>query len=405
MREHNDSTMAASAAPEAPGVLVSIFVPDDHPLLQLMRALDWAAITQVCVKYWREAGKNVDGGPGRPWPVSLYVPLLVLMRVQHLHDRAMERYLAYDAAARVFIGWTKESTPWVRDHSNIARAVGALGVAGWRQIDELIVTQAVELGFGDPRVLSSDTTVQEPQIGYPNEPGILRGVAQRVYRALKKMGRRGVEGGAAGIEKAKEIFRLVKHHHLFAKGADEKQEVLKQLVEKTKQLMGECGQVVERVGKATQLVVRSGLEKLKQMEAFCAILLPQILHWLQTGAVAQGKLLHAGVSEARAIAREQSRQTSRVRFQVDHSSNWRRLHFRSASRGAGRRKQDADRGGQGLQGSFRFGSEAGDERLRSRRLRPQRRSRNCTSWESRRSGSCRREKPNGQLPRPTKKRS
>ena len=96
---------------------------------------------------------------------SLYVPLLVLMRVQHLHDRAMERYLAYDAAARAFIGWTQQAAPWVRDHSNIARALSALGVAGWREIDELLVQQAVALGFGDPRVLSSDTTVQELQIG------------------------------------------------------------------------------------------------------------------------------------------------------------------------------------------------------------------------------------------------
>lgn len=312
MEEQMNATARVGAAPMENGVLVSIFVPDTHPLLQLMRALDWAAIRAVMVRYWRAAGKNVDGGPGRPWPVSLYVPLLVLMRLQHLHDRAMERYLAYDAAARVFIGSTKEATPWVRDPSNMARAVGALGVAGWRESDELIVTQAVELGFGDARILSSDTTVQEPQIGSPNEPGILRGVAQRVYRALKKMGRRGAQGGAAGSEKAKEIFRLVKHHHLFAKRADEKQEVLQQLVEKTKQLMGECGQVVARVGKATQLVVRSGLEKLKQLEAFCAILLPQILPWLQTGAVAQGKLLHAGVSEARAIVKNKAGQ--RVEF-------------------------------------------------------------------------------------------
>jgi len=34
--------------------------------------------------------------------------------------------------------------------------------------------------------LSSDTTVQEPQIGYPHEAGILRGIAQRVYRAAMK---------------------------------------------------------------------------------------------------------------------------------------------------------------------------------------------------------------------------
>jgi hypothetical protein len=292
--------------------LVSIFVPDDHPLLHLKRALDWAALTAVMVKYWRRAGKNVDGGPGRPWPVSLYVPLLVLMRIQHLHDRAMERYLAYNAAARVFIGWTDKIAPWVKDHSNIARAVSALGVEGWREIDELIVKQAVELGFGDPRVLSSDTTVQEPQIGYPNEPGILRGVAQRVYRALKKMGRRGVEGVEAGIEQAKEIFRLVKHHHLFAKSAEEKQALLQQLVERSSELMAECRQIVTRVGQASQRVVKSGIEKLKQMVEVCAILLPQILHWLQTGAVATGKLLHAGVTGARAIVKQKA--GKRVQF-------------------------------------------------------------------------------------------
>ena len=69
MREQNDFTTAASAAPEAAGILVSIFVPDDHPLLQLKRTLNWAAITAVMVRRWREAGKNVYGGPGRPWPV------------------------------------------------------------------------------------------------------------------------------------------------------------------------------------------------------------------------------------------------------------------------------------------------------------------------------------------------
>ena len=194
----------------------------------------------------------------------------------------------------------------MRDHSNIARAVIAIGVEGWREIDELIVKQAVALSSGDPSVLSSDTTVQEPQIGYPNEPGILRGVAQRVYRALKKMGRRGVEGIEAGSEKAKDIFRLVKHHHLFAKGPEEKQKVLQQLIVKTKELMGECGQIVNQAGSAANRVVRSGSEKLKQMMAFCASLLPQILHWLQTGTVATGKLLHAGVSEARAIVRNKA---------------------------------------------------------------------------------------------------
>jgi hypothetical protein len=98
MRERLDSTPVEWAAPSPTGELVTICVPHDHPLLQ-QGARDWAAITAVMVKHWREARKNVDGGVGQPWPVWLYVPVLVLRWVQHLDSRAMERYLAYDAAA------------------------------------------------------------------------------------------------------------------------------------------------------------------------------------------------------------------------------------------------------------------------------------------------------------------
>jgi len=57
--------------PAVKGKWVSIFVGDDHPVLRLKQALDWAALTAVMVTHWRTAGKNVDGGPGRRWPVPL----------------------------------------------------------------------------------------------------------------------------------------------------------------------------------------------------------------------------------------------------------------------------------------------------------------------------------------------
>jgi len=52
------------------GEMVSISVDDDHPLLQLKRALPWEAIREVMVKGWRAAGKTIDGTPGLPWDVS-----------------------------------------------------------------------------------------------------------------------------------------------------------------------------------------------------------------------------------------------------------------------------------------------------------------------------------------------
>lgn len=146
------------------------------------------------VKHWRKAGRNVDGGPGLPWPVDLYVPLLVLMSVKTLDSRQMEHHVEENVVARLFLGIEGQLWPRVRDHSNIARAQATLGMAGWQEVNELIVGEARRLGFGQMEMLSSDTTMQEPAIGYPNEAGIRRGVAQRVYRSrVKEIGLEGAK--------------------------------------------------------------------------------------------------------------------------------------------------------------------------------------------------------------------
>ena len=82
MRERSDSTLAGEGAPVGTGAWVSIFVGDDHPLLRLKQALDWEALKAEMGSQWRTAGKKVEGGPGRPWPVHWYAPLLVLMWVK-----------------------------------------------------------------------------------------------------------------------------------------------------------------------------------------------------------------------------------------------------------------------------------------------------------------------------------
>ncbi len=306
MKKQKDSMPESAAAPEPCLKLVSIYVSDDHPLLRLKRTLDWEAIRAVMVKHWRKAGKNVDGGPGLPWPVDLYVPLLVLMSVKTLNSRQIEKDLEENAVSRLFVGIEDQLSPHVRDHSNIARAQDTLGVEGWQEVNELIVGQATRLGFGQGEILSSDTTVQEPAIGYPHEAGILNGVAQRVYRGLVKLKEKGSRAIESGKEKAKEIFKTVKEYHLFAKTQEKKDELLNQLVEQTQQLMGHCREVIKQVGRSSQRVTQSVVVKLKQMVEVSGALLPQILQWLQTKVVATGKILHAGITGARAIVKNKA---------------------------------------------------------------------------------------------------
>ena len=303
MRASNQCTGGGSGLPSPSGQRVTIVVDERHPLLQLKRAVDWERIGQVMVKHWRAAGKNVAGGPGMPWPVSFYVPLLVLMAVKALNSRQMEEYLAENGVARVFMELQEQERAAVRDHSNIARAQAALGEAGWQEVNELIVTEAVRCGFGQLGVVSADTTVQEPQIGYPHEAGILRGSAQRVVRSLRKLHQRGCCATAAAREKAQAVLRSVKHYHLFAKTKEEKDHVLQQIVHQTQDLIEASQAVSKQVQATTSQAVRSAVVKLQQMAAVTHVLLPQIQQWLATGVVASGKILHAGITTARAMVK------------------------------------------------------------------------------------------------------
>jgi hypothetical protein len=301
MRERGDSTPAGEGAPAVKGEWVTIFVGDDHPLLRLKQALEWEALTAVRGKYWRTAGKNVDGGPGRRWPVHLYAPLLVLMWVKGYQARQMEEYLNESVVARRFLTLQDPELIQIRDHASIARAEAALGAEGKSAVNALVLNTAARLKFTDGQMLSSDTTVQEPAIGYPNEPGIVKGWAERIERALRKLKVRGVQGAQAGIAQAKAIDKSVKHHHLFAKTKAEKHQLLDALVHQSEELAKTVDAVSQQVSARCGRVRQKAKATLQHLGAVARTLLPQIKQWLQTGKVATAKIIHAGITAARAI--------------------------------------------------------------------------------------------------------
>ena len=288
------------------GEVVSIFVNYDHPLLQLGRALPWEQIAEVMIREWRLSGKNVDGGPGRPLDVSLYVPLVVLMIVKGFHSRQMEAYVSENVVARVFISRQDQVEAPIRDHANIARVYAALSQEGLEALNTLIVHEAKRHGFADATIVSSDTTMQELPIGYPNEPGILRGLAQRCLRALKQLGKQGVGGIEGAVEQAEQVLRSVKEHHLFAKGKEAKEQVLGRIMAQTEALLNGTDGLVRRLGRPAEVIKRGALSTLRRMKEVATQLLPQITHWLSTGTVAKGKILHAGLTQAVSVVRNKA---------------------------------------------------------------------------------------------------
>ena len=306
MGEHSDFISSDVILPSPIGEMVSIFVRYDHPLLELKRTLDWEKLEAVMVKYWKKAGKNIDGGRGVSFPVSFYVGLLVLLSVRSLNSREMEDYIAESVVARLFLEVREPLRFQLKDHSSIARAQAGLGEEGYKEVNQLIVTEAVRLGFAKTERLSSDTTVQEPLIGYPHEAGILRVVAQRIGRVASKLKQAGVECAEELSGKVKEVLKAAKHYYLFAKAGEEKTEALKQIVSFSEELMKGSAEIIESGLAPTNEVVKSGIKKLKEMGEFTRELMPQIKGWMETGVVAAEKLLHAGITQARAIVKNKT---------------------------------------------------------------------------------------------------
>src|SRR5918995_3186889 len=277
-----DSHCMPEVCPEASSTpqLVQIEVSRTHPLLVLKRTLPWEAISEAMTRHWRTHGKNVDGGSGLPWDVSLYVPLVVLMLIKHFDSRQMEAYLAENVVARLFIGRQQDVQAQIRDHSNIARAYAALGKAGIDEVTHLVIKQAHAFGFVDEGVISSDTTAQELAIGYPNEPGILRGLAQRCGRALAQLKKRGVQGLEAALEQVQTILRSVKEHHLFTQGKAQKREVLTRILTEVGRLISQTRVIATAVQGRSDRVIQSARSRLVAMHEVIKPLMGPIVHWL-----------------------------------------------------------------------------------------------------------------------------
>ena len=300
-------SMPAACPETSPSVhIVQVEVSCTHPLLLLKQALPWEAITEALTRHWRQHGKNVDGGPGLPWDVSLYVPLVVLMLIKTFDARQMEAYVAENVVARVFIGRHGDARAQIRDHSNIARAYAALGKAGIDEVNQLVIKEAHRYGFIDEGVLSADTTAQELPIGYPNEPGILRGLAQRCGRALTQLAKRGIGGLDRVQEQVQTILCSVKEHHLFTAGKADKREVLTRILKEVGALIVQTRPLVERLETSADRVIQSARARLMAMHEVIKPLMGQIVQWISTGKVAANTIVHVGIPQARAIVRNKS---------------------------------------------------------------------------------------------------
>jgi hypothetical protein len=215
----------------------------------------------------------------------------------------MEASRAEHVVARVCIGRQGDPRPQMRDHSTMARASAALGQEGVDESTARSLHVAQAWGYADVRLLSSDTTAQELPMGYPNAPGSLRGLAQRCGRACVQRKARAVVGGEAARAQVPTILRTGKEPPLFAKSRGAKRQGVTRLWTEGGQVVVQTRPRVTRLGQRRDRVTQRATAPLVALPEVAKRLLPQIVPWSTTGVVAQGKIVPAGVTQARALGR------------------------------------------------------------------------------------------------------
>jgi hypothetical protein len=272
----------------------TILIKDKHELLLLADITPWPEMIETAINI-RLSRVKVASGPEPHYRELLGA--VALMSVRSITYRQAEDLIAHYAPARYLCG-LMDST-WQPDHITIFEFTQMMGPEGMDLLNKKFLFHAKELGILDSTTLMSDTTAQEAMIPYPNEVGLMKRFTELVAKNLKKVG-----GKFAGIKgKVKEIASkvkgLVRGSHLFAKTKEEKRKVGKKIYHTITELQGllkSCmNQGLQGRSKASLELAR--LSKLMNQ------LLPQILHFLETGFVAAKKVIHLQSPELYAIVR------------------------------------------------------------------------------------------------------
>lgn len=271
-----------------------VYLRKNHELVHITDLLDWDKLILIAMNARSAKVKKETGCQPK------YRELLgavVLMALKKFDYRMAEDMIAHYAPARYLCN-LMDST-WQPDHVTIFDFTKMLGAEGMETINQEVLTLAKDIGFLDPKQLMSDTTAQEAKIPYPTEVGLMSGFVNKVKKHLKKAGKAFVKVKTKIKEVVKKVKGLARNYHLFCKDKDSKVKVSKKIYHQIKDIQKELDQVFQnfnpKASKSTQ--------ELKRLWEVMTTLLPQIKKFIDTGFVANKKIIHLQMSDLYSIVR------------------------------------------------------------------------------------------------------
>ncbi len=276
---------------------VSISVKSSHDLVVLTKLINWDHLTRIAILAREKYVKKVVG------PEPRYRALLgaiAFMALRKTNFRQAEDLIAHYAPARYLCDLME--CDWTPDHVTIFDFSKMLGDEGLYAINGEVLRIAQHHGIADPSILMADTTAQEAAIPYPTEVGLMGRYIDLAAKNLRKLGGKFLPLRGKIKETVSKVKGLVRNAHLFAKSAEHKRKIARKLYHV---INGFHSQINSTMDQGYALSSKAGKD-LSQLTDVMSTLLPQMLHYLQTGFVANGKIIHLQMSKLYSMVKGKS---------------------------------------------------------------------------------------------------
>lgn len=258
-------------------------------------ALNWTDLAALIDEDLKSSTRRGFWHLGRKINIRTHLAAFLLQHVYDLTDRETEYALKDNAAYQCFSGAGAVPCWHVPDHTKIAKFRNRLSPETQRQLVNTVAKQAVSLGFADPSGVDLDSTVQEANIAYPSDAGLLSklsGLGKKVVEYIRKNSPEllpeTLEVDMKEIKKkAKEYFFLAKN-----KSIEIKRDVFKELHAVVKRQLSPvvkfCSRLDSESVNSLPWNVRFAFETIKN-DAWRYLL--DVAHFIRTHHIKPGKLL------------------------------------------------------------------------------------------------------------------
>ena len=283
-------------------VSLRIWVEPTHPMLILLKALDWKHLLQI-VEEQRE--KRVKNAAGRKPHTRILLGALIVRIMESCTLRKTQDLIRHYAPARLLCGlrWFN----WTPNFRTLSDFEILLGPEGLARITAYVLKVARELGFADIRGLVADTTAQEAAIPYPTEVGLMSSFAKSVQSALAQLKWKVCSTTRqimySIVDKMK---KLVRQHRLFAKTKAAKKEIEEKLLRLSRRLSGKVATMIASVRGNLHGQKKKACRRLTELQSVFTRLLPQIDYYVRTRKVAKNKIISLFQEPLRSIVRGKS---------------------------------------------------------------------------------------------------